>query len=108
MDINKEIAEKVMRWEWNEHLPGWYPHDGTLGDTLFPSEWKPSERIEQAWMVVEKMISKKYEVRVSYDWFSRLWLVEFWDTDLNCFDAVVKTASEAICKAALKCVEDKK
>jgi len=105
MDIDKEIAEKVMRWEWKEDH--WQSFDGTE-EVYFFDEWKPSERIEQAWMVVEKMISKKYEVRVSYDWFSRLWLVEFWDTDLNCFDAVVKTASEAICKAALKCVEDKK
>lgn len=61
-EVNKLVAEKVMKWDVNfmsARDPGgakrlhW--RDDENSTMYLPSQWCPSENMEQAWEVVEKM-----------------------------------------------------
>lgn len=122
-EMNRMVAEKVMGWKPNQH-PGKYRAEsinkhgqpvfevanvGAGFDAYDEVIFWPSELIEHAWAVVEK-IAKSLDVTVNtWNGESRCCI------DLNGPDGLVRqiadafgeTAPLAICRAALKATESK-
>lgn len=99
--VNREIAEKICKW----YLYGkrWYDTNKELAfvDALWSeSYFNPSERLDHAWMVMEKS-------NAFFELFNnpikKIWVVKFHGMD----DFVVaNTAPLAICLAALEAVKE--
>ncbi|CDQ41882.1 BC1872 family protein [Virgibacillus salexigens] len=106
--IDQLVAEKVMGWKVFE-----YKNINTTviddGEFLVEiEEFKPSERIEDAWNVVEKIgkdftmnTVNEYDIHVKA---GKLELIGQYHCNINGFHVYDKSAPLAICKAALKTV----
>ncbi|HHI3608491.1 TPA: BC1872 family protein [Bacillus anthracis] len=120
-ELNILIAEKVMGWKVAVAMDGAteYYDNGTLCDGKWVDDvgilekdnlnvFKPSDRIQDAWLVVEKM-------RKDYDFWFELTTHESFSLKTKCYfqlndievSAVCETAPMAICKAALLAIEAK-
>jgi hypothetical protein len=95
MGIDREIAERVMCWDvppvcWNY------------------GNWRPSENISQAFEVVEKMRELEYMFNVnSCDFDEMRWFAQFETPDYEKGgQAFTETLPLAICKAALRAMEE--
>ena len=59
-EINKAIAERVMGWHesdgawWDNQIQLMFPVDATQWGSMGTGFFNPAERIDHAWMVVEK------------------------------------------------------
>lgn len=126
-EIDREIAEKVMGWklgkpEWchgpmmhgGSFIRFWLDKDGQYakhGATIFSEQWNPSTDIFAAWQVVEKMREKGRHFLFMMSHESGLSIASFYlgphdRNDLSATEEFDK-ASLAICRAALKAVENK-
>ncbi|WP_079708107.1 BC1872 family protein [Paraliobacillus ryukyuensis] len=100
-EIDRLVAEKVMGWEVIE-----YKNIGktVIDDGEFPveiEEFKPTELIEDAWTVVEKLQGMKYRVQISTH--GGTYEVECARYEDACyFSQEEKTVQLAICKIALE------
>ncbi|MCC2250048.1 hypothetical protein JUJ52_08720 [Virgibacillus sp. AGTR] len=95
--IDQLVAEKVMGFEVRN---GQRAEDGKRFG--IPSY---SQKIEDAWQVVEKL-DRKYEFELTRFEDEDKWYCDLtnWNDDLRSIRSVEKTAPLAICKAALKTV----
>lgn len=109
-EIDIEVAEKVMGWkqvggDWCD-IKGIFTGYSYSGITQeFPRLFVPAEIIQDAWLVVEKMRERELKllietfldgyVEASFVKLNRMEVGRGWD----------KSASKAICLAALKAVE---
>ena len=95
------VAEKVMGWTWDEGCKSW-------AEDILPRgySFNPSENIEDAWAVVEKMIEKGFE-DFNLD-FEGTWECVFTDYVEAMGRAVSETAPHVICLAALEALEKMK
>lgn len=114
-EIDKKIAEELMGWKINnEKDPMWYNpdamHPSDKGFIFRPiTDFSPTELIQNAFMVVEKMNYLQFTLRrencsgVRYDasFYNKL------DTK-DRVHANADTAPMAICLAALETLKDKK
>jgi hypothetical protein len=105
--------EKILAMEPGREL------DALVAEKIFGVKnpdlrWSPSTNISAAWEVVEKM-SKTYFSEMAmteledgaWGWMARFILVLNEPYTVNGYRATAKTASEAICKAALLAVMDR-
>jgi hypothetical protein len=95
--INREIAEKVMGWIQNGTAAYSDPNNG---EVWFWDEWNPAERIDHAWMVVEKLgatiqVGPNHDKSVCYFWLGN---------GVGAHEEA-DTAPMAICLAALEAVK---
>ena len=125
-EIDRQIAEKVMGWEWVEFRER-YPHAdrdywcivGDIARTYVRSakNWTPSTNIAHAFEVVDKMDEDGFDYRILCDHSSEKteYEVEFYKLLTN--GSIVESGGQlfydkkekamAICKAALKAVKGK-
>ena len=108
--LDAAVAERIMGWHRDTSRPQspcWVtsdgqPFSGSWSDA-FVDCWKPSERIEQAWQVVEEM-QRRYGFG-SKNGFTLMrregeaWYCEFPRPRWECAEA--DTAPEAMCRAVL-------
>jgi hypothetical protein len=91
--IDRLVAEKVMGWTIKPR------HNGFTSPATHLS-WGPSEGIEDAWVVVERMIALgKMFSQCTHGHDNEEWSVSF-----GTANALADTAPLAICRAALKAV----
>ena len=128
-ELDALVAEKVMGWRWFRpgdagedgypvdfwcdaagDLTGWcdrpWPDDTEQwGDApaLFSARgtWQPSQNIEVAWEVVEKLARRGFIASVASDGADR-WVADFAADPLVTVCTYAPTAPLAICRAALK------
>jgi hypothetical protein len=113
-ELDALIAEKVMGWKRMNNstlladevlefgpLYGWVWLDG---DRLITNQgnWRPSERIQDAWQVVEKLAHRQF--LLDRDYAGTGFVAEFVKAGIGA-QARADTAPLAICLAALKAVE---
>ncbi|GAQ18012.1 hypothetical protein OPHB3_1951 [Oceanobacillus picturae] len=104
--IDQLVAEKVMGWRLKNMSAGNYwvgEHDGLEGDWTLKQLWKPSERIDHAWEVVEKLhmtVTPQCGAPEEMNCHAEVDNQPFG----NYYEAFAKTAPLAICLAALKTV----
>lgn len=118
-EINKELAERVMRWHESNDGSCWLDADGkfmaflpyspNVDELLASPIWDPCHRIDHAWMVVEKLLEKQQELIVVHHAEQRPEDdIRGWYCTIGYdgkFEGKADTASAAICLAALKAVE---
>lgn len=65
-EIDELVARRVFGMEYHERLMLWYvPGTGaTLADGKNLNTWKPSEKIADAWEVVEKMRADGFSMQI--------------------------------------------
>jgi hypothetical protein len=109
-DLNAQVAEKVMGWVYVPSFIGnavtMAPPSWSQGDNVYieTAKWNPSTSIADAWLVVEEMRRRGWQVDVVTDdpgwscWLHRL------GGKLGKPQHYVSadTAPEAICRAALE------
>lgn len=109
-NIDYEVAEKIMEWKFQPEEYGvcveplWILPNDHYRTIL---EWNPSTNISDAWLVVEKMRELDYEYSI---WWARnTHQVEFYPKreEIKYTGKDKKSLSLAICKAALKALEEK-
>lgn len=103
-EINRAIAEKVMGWILvsTRVCDHWEDEKGVHRGLY--SDWYPTERIDHAWQVVEKL-KTKYKVMVGTMWEKE----EDWWCELDDGQKIyanADTAPLAICLAALEAVKE--
>ncbi len=98
VDIDRLVAKFVMGWDWqgNRAKIAKPPVDGWEQTCWF--EFKPSTRIADAWMVVERI--KSWEPNIDYIAERPGWVV-FFDQMTGDWSAHADTAPLAICRAVL-------
>ena len=107
MNIDKQIALKVMGWEYGINTQNCVIPEYSLNGEfikLAPS-WKPSADIQQAFMVVDKLVKD--------GWFCTLHLYgklgtqcEFWNMRRKVESNWHQSTALAICRAALKTIKE--
>ncbi|GAB7387388.1 hypothetical protein BSNK01_12240 [Bacillaceae bacterium] len=108
-ELDALVAEKVMGWTYRK-LPtldegAWVIEEKE--PVIWESRWKPSIRIKDAWLVVEKMIDSGFDLHLDADWKNGVYYYcEFSNLigGLGVFGHEAETAPLAICLAALKAV----
>lgn len=107
MNLNKEIAEKVMGWKVYYHqenitLPvEWWTEKHSVG------EWNPVKDLNQCFEVVEKMYSEGWEFEFETSSMRKnniaikSFLATFWTVDKGGYSAKEESPNKAILKAAL-------
>lgn len=102
MDIEERVAIEVMGYvvvPFNTNIgirAFWAALDGK--EIMMKGDWQPSKRIDQAWMVVEKMEDRLFLYQTEAD----TWCASF-DENYNDPKWIeADTAPIAICLAALK------
>jgi hypothetical protein len=121
MDIDKEIAEKVMEWKEDCDPEPHHPHyylgtDGKIIATIKHRpyewfEWHPSTDIKQAFEVVEKMREMGWEFYLEdpdrnnekKGWYAEFLHHKSYDRNYGWSDDA-DTPAMAICKAALTAI----
>lgn len=123
-DLDLAVAERVMGWRLlDRQAMGWNPNGrdvwatGNLENPTY-QRFMPSESIEAAMLVVEKMRERGWRVGLSCseaaEWAQ--WLTEFIKVERadagayknQLYLAEAKSLPEAICRAALSAMEEKK
>ncbi len=111
MDLNREVAEKVMEWDYDELVgrgiygePAYIAEDNSW---VYAEKWNPSLDLNQCFEVVGEMQSKGWGVCI--DNFDNSWSVTFSELGKNCRWHTEKDASlnKGILKAALEAIKDK-
>jgi hypothetical protein len=99
------VATEVLGWHvHNRNSALWYDAEGAV--TMRVSQWRPEERIEQAWRVVECLRGRGWRMTLSCNDF----IAEPWDCRLFLEEQGKRaiahgvTAPDAICRAALAAV----
>ena len=110
-EMDALIATDVMKWEELKHYDSHLSRDGFMGwmdretkTVQRPEFWNPSESIEDAWVVVEKL-RKKYQPLKFYlvvDKKIRACITPILLDDE--WEAIGETVPLAICRAALLAV----
>lgn len=109
-EIDRLIAEKVMGWETQEFKNiGVVTAYTEYGEMLIPDDFSPSEDIQDAWVVVEKLReSKTFLLCDAMDKEDNLIYCASFQYNDNyhsiSHEACTNTAPMAICLAALKAV----
>lgn len=103
-EIDRLTAEKVMGWHAKKDLSkypnaGWYDKDGQFVERAIM--WDPSENIERAWQVVEKMLSEKHYFSIQAHTF---YIPPAWVVRMGEQEETNQSISLAICLVALKAV----
>jgi len=116
MDIDREVAEKVMGWVTTitNHRAGLHMRrsEGVYNDdsgkfVCYKLSFTPSTNIAQAFEVVEKMQKggwKFFSIEVDDLYNGGMWKAVFY-TPPNPFIEYADTPATAICLAALKAIE---
>lgn len=112
-ELDAAVAEGVMGWEFISPTRSgnrqYRNADGDMilvGESALISTWKPSESIEAAMQVVEKMREREWFVEIANT--PTGWFVNFiYDVNerIDC-PAVAQLLPEAICKAALTALSE--
>ena len=111
--LNRLCAEKVMGWGLSMTKKFWMIDTSELQSPFIKvEEWNPCENISQAWMLIDKTISKDKRIQFDVEYDEGAWLASFWihsqpddeDMPLNVAEQA-DTAPLAIVKACLKAVE---
>ena len=104
-DLDRKLAEGIMKWTpyRRDKVPKWlnYWNDERTGITVPISEWKPSEKIEQAFVVVEKLfVDEGYRLalQMTYREGRFGWLASFGASS----EVFADTPAMAICGACDK------
>lgn len=114
MDLDKEVAEKVMGWTYSNgdyyRVIMDYYKKYTLGSQLIcdESEFKPSTRIAHAWNVVKEMKKHKFRFDMSTQLNGDVSVAfELMESEYDLFYTELKerNAELAICKCALEAME---
>ena len=107
-DIDRQVAEQVMGWKkgmytyyMNPDASAWLDSEGNLAK--FTWKFNPSEKIEDAWLVVERMRELGYWWESHYSDNGWFWM--FYNENIN-EESLSETAPPAICKAALQAVSE--
>jgi len=115
MNIDNEVAEKVMRWHTHKYS-GKIWSDGK-GCVAIKEHYKPSANITQAFNVVEKMRERGHS-GILIENGGGLWAYSYYFSGYETDDGMkwvfrtdkntrwCKTPAKAICLAALKAVEE--
>lgn len=97
-EINRLVAEKVMKWEAKRYCDHPFCPLNWNGDNLIKpirvSEWDPYHRIDHAWMVLEECKKKGMSIILTnsgYEWFCEIFGV----------GATSQNVPAAICLVAL-------
>ncbi len=116
--IDDEISEKVMgwgKWEWRKHCYSLRSEEGynwsNIEEKDFPimphySQWHPSEFMDHAWNVVEKI--RTMSPKVKEEFYVTLFSVKSRGVDINSgwnFLFECENAPLKICKAALHAIK---
>lgn len=110
-EMDALVARKVMGWKLKETFNGGRAVEIWEGDPK--ARWgriiqgfQPSQRIPDAWEIVEKLYSeKKWGINVRSDHVNKGWIIDSYKLDLKGqFEVFAKTAPMAICLAGLKIV----
>lgn len=118
-EINRLLAEKVMGWQRGPYAIYMTPKEfGNIPTSYAWDEsqmsddevlWNPYNDIAQAMMVAEKIIAMGYHFELKYNDYdgAHAWCAAFDESDTWGFQVLeCSSACEAICKAALKVVEN--
>lgn len=115
-EINREVAEKVNGWHmvYEDHLgEAWWSDN--LGLKISIADWNPAERIDHAWMVVDKLKAMGYYIEIGiHPDESEVYCALVGDKytgiidklKKECFSKSADTAPMAICLAALEAVKE--
>lgn len=121
-ELDAEVAIKVMRWT---PMPKGFRWKASDGDTYFGDGWKhkweddsgphkelwnPSSSIAHAWLVVEEMRKRGWNVSMSYFSSTGDWFVSFSKPQAEIADIMCSGPSieRAICGAALAALESER
>lgn len=116
-DLDAAVAERVMGWQRQPDYNYWmsFPAGESFSLHALIATWSPSESIEAAMQVVEKMWQLGWSIEMANGGklgtlaTARIvsWYVRFVEdeNDLNNWSAEAETLPEAICRAALRAVE---
>ena len=103
-DLDAQVAEKVMGWtvqdDYLRDSHGYYMRslEGCSAD------WSPSTSISDAWLVVEEMRKRGFQVVVRTPAVFSLSRCEISESS-SMWTGEADTAPEAICRAALEAVD---
>ncbi len=97
-DIDKETAEKVMGWKVDDL--GTFDKNGVWENI---DDWLPSTNIEHAMEVEAEMFKRGFVIMIDHE-IGGQFEVSFFAGDCSKPDAVADILPEAICKAALKAI----
>ena len=106
VELNEWLAINVMGWEYHVNPSGcdYYTLMGvTMGNVV---TWKPNEDISQAFMVVEKMREKGFQLMLSDNEPDEGWLAVFDHSPWQEWKATADTPAMAICLAVQKAVKE--
>lgn len=112
--LDELVAEKVMGWELSPTKQVWIKDTVFAGtrEKISTARYHPSVNVEQAMQVVEKMIKDRY-IETTLVYTDGNWMAEFYRKSIadnaNYFDgdeAIDISLPRAICRAALKAVEN--
>jgi len=111
-DLDREIAEKVMGFEWLEGWKSWIPKGKNyFEDLIHEQHWHPTLDISQAFMVVEKMIERGYMPKMIFDFVSKKYRFTFSKSNseprqplISFYEAKDEKLPLAICQATLKAI----
>lgn len=121
-ELDAEVAIKVMRWT---PMPKGFRWKASDGDTYFGDGWKhkweddsgphkelwnPSSSIAHAWLVVEEMRKRGWNVSITYYHFTKQWSMLFWNphTEISGIRYSGPSIERAICGAALAALESER
>lgn len=107
--LDRLVAEKAMGWKIDNKDDPAFPlirKSNDMTDWIELAGWQPTTNIQQAMMVVDKMIERDYQ-EVVMVWESGGWIVELYkhQQSYDGGEARDKSLPMAICLAALKAVE---
>jgi len=112
-DIDRQIAEKVMGWKYYYKKNGYSDPEYRDAKNIFVADvygWHPTSNIEQAMMVLERMIELGYgDCSLIRMYKTEEWVVGFYKNEdgLGWVGSYTrgKSLPVVICEAALKAVE---
>lgn len=117
IELDKLVAVQVMGWEIRqEDLPDhqsyreYYYRNGEKYENVdYPDHWQPSQYIDAAWEVMQKLIEDNECVTLDHQESWTCSIVRYFENDEHNVDVPdievsARTAPEAICKAALLAV----
>ena len=100
-EINRRIAEEVMGWTFRRLATMNLEYWEGASEMLRVQDWNPCERIDHAWMVVEKFDGFKIEK------LNNAYACRIHGRQVGEWDKWYATAQMAICLASLEAKEGK-
>jgi len=108
-DIDRKIAEKVMKWEYSRNFRCYVYQDEEL--VFNKTNWHPTTNIEQAMMVVKRMVELGWCPEMQYHFDSKKYLFLFrwheqpYQQASPVFGHSDESLTVAICEAALNTLD---